>query len=273
MAEKAKGARIEMTIAIVATVAWSAFSIYLFRDASPCDPETQAVFHCLKGNERGDLLAGIFAPLAFIWLVATVLIQSSELKDQRHVQIRTLDLLDVQTRIERQREITRMLDVSERYLHQHIRTMLDTYKHYTTIADFLQVAGTSILLPGDVQKETTEKSVQSMHEELATLLITSHVKGLQVTTGRPDLLEPFLHSWKNMVDTCSPLLADALNRLGYFQVVYIEVMLEHISSGTWASPSPNVDWDMINERGSSYKLKWALMATGQDFTQQTPAGG
>ena len=34
-------------------------------------------------NELGDTLAGIFAPLAFIWLAGTVVIQSQELKAQR----------------------------------------------------------------------------------------------------------------------------------------------------------------------------------------------
>lgn len=38
---------------------------------------------CLTLNELGDFLAGAFAPVAFIWLVAAVLIQSQELKAQQ----------------------------------------------------------------------------------------------------------------------------------------------------------------------------------------------
>jgi hypothetical protein len=38
---------------------------------------------CLEANEWGDFLAGIFAPVAFMWLVATVWIQSDELRAQR----------------------------------------------------------------------------------------------------------------------------------------------------------------------------------------------
>jgi hypothetical protein len=34
-------------------------------------------------GEIGDPLAGIFAPLAFLWLVAAVLVQSQELQEQR----------------------------------------------------------------------------------------------------------------------------------------------------------------------------------------------
>lgn len=39
---------------------------------------------CMPANEIGDFLAGAFAPLAFFWLVVTVLVQSQELKAQRH---------------------------------------------------------------------------------------------------------------------------------------------------------------------------------------------
>jgi hypothetical protein len=38
---------------------------------------------CLPANEIGDFLAGAFAPLAFLWLVATVLVQGQELAAQR----------------------------------------------------------------------------------------------------------------------------------------------------------------------------------------------
>jgi hypothetical protein len=39
--------------------------------------------HCRSFNELGDFLAGAFAPLAFLWLIVTVLIQAKELKEQR----------------------------------------------------------------------------------------------------------------------------------------------------------------------------------------------
>ncbi|MGN7773214.1 hypothetical protein [Phyllobacterium sp. 22552] len=41
---------------------------------------TAGFLFCLVPNEFGDLLAGIFAPLAFVWLMAAVLIQAMELK-------------------------------------------------------------------------------------------------------------------------------------------------------------------------------------------------
>ncbi len=39
---------------------------------------------CLTLNEVGDMFAGAFAPLAFIWLTATVFLQRSELEQTRH---------------------------------------------------------------------------------------------------------------------------------------------------------------------------------------------
>lgn len=38
---------------------------------------------CMQANTIGDFLAGAFAPLAFLWLVVTVLVQSQELAAQR----------------------------------------------------------------------------------------------------------------------------------------------------------------------------------------------
>jgi hypothetical protein len=38
---------------------------------------------CLRTNEFGDVLAGVFAPAAFFWLAAAVYIQSRELMEQR----------------------------------------------------------------------------------------------------------------------------------------------------------------------------------------------
>jgi hypothetical protein len=49
--------------------------------------ETQnfvADFAILGLNEQGDTLAGIFAPLAFLWLFIATMIQSQELAAQRH---------------------------------------------------------------------------------------------------------------------------------------------------------------------------------------------
>lgn len=65
------------------TFVWLAVASYLGYFAH--SPETSCVgtFACLTANEWGDFLAGVFAPIAFLWLVATVWIQSDELREQR----------------------------------------------------------------------------------------------------------------------------------------------------------------------------------------------
>ncbi|UFI05997.1 hypothetical protein [Roseibium aggregatum] len=46
---------------------------------------------CLELNEFGDFLAGTFAPLAFLWLVLAVILQSAELKEQRLALVAQLE--------------------------------------------------------------------------------------------------------------------------------------------------------------------------------------
>ena len=67
------------------TILWLAASGYLVwhSKASTAGSECLSSIPCLKPNEWGDLLAGLFAPIAFLWLVATVWIQSDELRLQR----------------------------------------------------------------------------------------------------------------------------------------------------------------------------------------------
>ncbi len=48
---------------------------------------SMADFAVLKLNERGDFLAGLFAPLAFLWLVIGYFMQSSELKQNREALV------------------------------------------------------------------------------------------------------------------------------------------------------------------------------------------
>lgn len=81
--ETPKSAGLKLTLFGVATFIWIAVAVYL--GASAHNPDTKCVgtFSCLTANEWGDFLAGVFAPIAFLWLVATVWIQSDELREQR----------------------------------------------------------------------------------------------------------------------------------------------------------------------------------------------
>ncbi|MGR9178861.1 hypothetical protein ACU8OR_25355 (plasmid) [Rhizobium leguminosarum] len=63
--------------AILFTTAWVAAALYFaFHPYSPFSQPS-------KINEWGDYAAGVSAPIAFLWLVVAVFLQSTELKEQR----------------------------------------------------------------------------------------------------------------------------------------------------------------------------------------------
>lgn len=69
---------------VVATMVWLGVALLLGANAAPPDGCSWA-FPCLAANELGDYLSGVFAPIAFLWLIAAVVLQSRELAAQREV--------------------------------------------------------------------------------------------------------------------------------------------------------------------------------------------
>ncbi|TAX91560.1 hypothetical protein ELH97_06310 [Rhizobium leguminosarum] len=64
------------------SAAWLVISyVYLIHSSGKC---TYWALDCFeKVNEWGDFFAGTFSPLAFVWLVVAVILQSMELREQR----------------------------------------------------------------------------------------------------------------------------------------------------------------------------------------------
>lgn len=83
-----KGATKTFIVVGAASVVWLFTAVAAGWFAEPC-AEGNGTFACLSANEWGDYFAGVFAPLAFFWLIATVWIQSNELKEQRRELILT----------------------------------------------------------------------------------------------------------------------------------------------------------------------------------------
>lgn len=69
------------------TIAWECVLIWIAIQPSS-EPERYPnkfyEFANLKPSEMGDTLAGVFAVLAFVWIIVTVFLQSSELREQRN---------------------------------------------------------------------------------------------------------------------------------------------------------------------------------------------
>ena len=89
---------------VVASGAYFIFVVWLLAASKPCDAAKNvegflqriaSIPACRSANEIGDLLSGSFAPLAFLWLVAAVLIQSKELSAQRQELVYTREELEL----------------------------------------------------------------------------------------------------------------------------------------------------------------------------------
>lgn len=83
--QNVRGARTTLIVCGILTAGWLATGVYFGFHANPPSRPADCVglIPCLAPNEWGDFASGLFAPVAFLWLVATVLIQSTELREQR----------------------------------------------------------------------------------------------------------------------------------------------------------------------------------------------
>ena len=82
------------------TVLAASYLVYVFaiQDRPAAELSSRDVIGLLALNEWGDFFAALFASLAFIWIVASVIIQGAELKDQRTEMARQADALSQQAR-------------------------------------------------------------------------------------------------------------------------------------------------------------------------------
>ncbi|WIJ24238.1 hypothetical protein [Devosia sp. RR2S18] len=85
MAKKKEDERsLELWIALAISVVWAAICLWFLSQTSHCEGWwLHERLTCLEPNAMGDFFAGAFAPLAFLWLVAAVLLQRRELAAQR----------------------------------------------------------------------------------------------------------------------------------------------------------------------------------------------
>lgn len=69
---------IPIILATIGTLAWIGLALgHIFYNKNGLNS-----INCLTLNEFGDFLAGLFAPLAFLWLVVAVFVQKDELRAQ-----------------------------------------------------------------------------------------------------------------------------------------------------------------------------------------------
>lgn len=94
----------------------AALGFWLIPATELCEDGAKGYFErllsCRKANELGDLLAGVFAPVAFVWLMAAVFIQAQELRAQREeLSLTRLELAESRKVMEEQaRQAQRQAD-------------------------------------------------------------------------------------------------------------------------------------------------------------------
>lgn len=80
-------------------------------------------FNSLKLNEKGDLLAGIFSPLAFLWLVYGYLQQGHELK-QNSESLR-LQATELKNSVEEQKKLIKIHEGDQKVRHEQAKPILE----------------------------------------------------------------------------------------------------------------------------------------------------
>ncbi|WP_144574329.1 hypothetical protein [Agrobacterium sp. DE0009] len=142
ISRKAQGAGKKLLGFGLLTILWLAASGYLVwhSKASMTGSECLSSIPCLDPNEWGDLLAGLFAPIAFLWLVATVWIQSDELRLQREeLALTRLEMEHTREVLKEQAEESRkqaefvgtQTDILKRsQIDEQLRAFLSVFQHW-----------------------------------------------------------------------------------------------------------------------------------------------
>lgn len=86
--------------AILSITYFAASCLLLYHHAAAAmrQEDTQNILGILALNEWGDFLAGITGPLALFWVIASVIIQGVELKEQRNEMAKQADALNAQSK-------------------------------------------------------------------------------------------------------------------------------------------------------------------------------
>lgn len=171
MRDEAKKKNWVVWLASAVTIGWIAlFGVLLHRSTTCPGSAIWVQLSCLSANELGDLLAGAFAPVAFLWLVAAVFLQKSELEAQRQElresrevatqQVvearRNVAFIEEQTAIleqSRKREEMAFVDASiEKILVLFVKTMWVAVSETTLVDKLSRFGKESVVLSSDVER-------------------------------------------------------------------------------------------------------------------------
>ncbi|KQV27853.1 hypothetical protein ASC97_05675 [Rhizobium sp. Root1203] len=157
------GRSIVMFIAGSLTVGLLVGAAFLGWKAHPGACSEGGTYACMTAADWGNFFAGVFAPIAFIWLVAAVWIQSQELAEQReelrltrlefeenrtvmqeqaNEARRQAEFIGLQTEILKRQDSDRVSERSQKDLDDAIQTISDLIHH--NLSDVKILVGTDI---------------------------------------------------------------------------------------------------------------------------------
>jgi hypothetical protein len=221
---------------------------FLFISQAPSDCHESDRILCLSAGEFGSYLQGLFAPVAFIWLVAAVWIQSKELGHQRE------ELRLTRTEFEYNREVMKSQAEEARKQAEHIgeqtKVLLtaEADKHLSTHLALLQQwvithcgprsektgPTNSSLAPGYLT-EHTPQAPQEFFVELVRRLLSAAV---EYKEGKTQKLEALL-----AVDVrCIYYICDRLLVIAKLQ----GKLSASMSTLLQASQVSWVNWELVN---------------------------
>lgn len=122
---------------------------------------------CRSVNELGDTLAGAFAPVAFLWLMGAVFIQSQELKAQREELDETQEVMRAQLRVSIQQV-------------EETKASTELFKKQTKILEDEQRSR---------KRAEADELFDSMLEKVKTYIDLA--KGLSVVLSQPSIKGPY----------------------------------------------------------------------------------
>lgn len=214
-----------------------------------------------KLNSVGDFLAGVFSPLAFLWLIATVLIQSNELGLQREELTENRRVMEEQAvaakaqakflgnqieAMERQNNLANQVAIADHKFRLFDKRM--------AVYDIMMKSGFSVFTEGEVSAETHNQITRAQQmskwffdDKVAGWMSEIYVVSRDALLGERKIareikvMEERKHRWTDERETALNVLREKTNAL----TEKVEAMLEPVEIdkvlGEFLRIPPNIE--------------------------------
>lgn len=223
-----------------------------------CDPEVAeicdtnfAIFMQSPPNEKGDALAGVASSLAFLWIIITVLLQSSELALQRQELAQTRHTLEKQTSFLASQESERIRLSIDSLIETKIDT-LGKLMHEPSFDAFDAISKNDDKFLRRHMSWITDKkrSLGISNEELIKSLNT-FIKNVRLLRKKGIyLVRPNLKNWEEvssitqeilvLLEDATPAMQDRVERIENIKELNKSI-IQALSPQVWALPESDIN--------------------------------